>query len=115
MTKIFFFSPNGYAPMKDDTLRGMIHQSHGWQAVGADWVYGVCNVKPGVEPNEVADRLTALGVHVVPGVHDSETKPHANIVSALAAHGVTAQDKGGDIARKMHVASGMPVLKPHFF
>jgi hypothetical protein len=114
MTKIFFFSPNGYALLKDEALRQMLQQSHGWQADGAAWIYGVCVPKHDMDPNDVADCLTALGVHVVPGMHD-ETKPHPDIVTALSAHGLTAQDRGADIARKMHAACEMPVMKPHYF
>lgn len=115
MTKIFFFSPTGYAPLKDEVLRGMLHQSHGWQPDGAAWVYGVCIPKHGQDPNELADYLTSIGVHVVPGVHDSYTKPHPDIITSLSAHGLTAQDRGADIARKMHAACGMSVMKPHYF
>lgn len=112
MTKIFFFSPSGYAPMKDSVLRGMLHQSHGWQADGAPWVFGVCIPAHGVDPINVTDQLTALGALPLPSVHDSAAQPHPTIVAALAQFGVTPGDKGLDVARKMFNASGNRALRP---
>jgi hypothetical protein len=116
MTKIFFISPQGYMPLKDETLRGMLHQSHGWQPDGVTWVYGVCIPKHGQDPNELADYLGSLGVRVVPGTNDpSPPALPAPVLNALAVCGVVATDSPKDIVRKMATASGMSVLRPHFF
>lgn len=114
MVKIFFFSLNGFSPMKDDHLRGLLTQSHGWQADGETWVFGVAIPRPGVDPNEVTDRLTSLGVHVLPGLQDTSTpKHHLNVLNGLSKFGITALDKTADIATKMHAVHGMPVLRHH--
>lgn len=115
MTKIFFFSPSGYAPMKDSALRGMLHQSHGWQADGASWVFGVCIPAHGVDPVDVTDQLTVLGIIPLPSVHDSVTQPHSTTIAALAQFGITQGDKGLDVARKMFNASGNPALRPSLY
>jgi hypothetical protein len=116
MTKIFFLSPQGYGPLKDERLRGMLHQSHGWQADAATWVYGVCIPKHGQDPNELADYLASLGVRVVPGIHDpAPAALPTPVVNALAICGIVATDSPTDVVRKMAVASGMPALRPHFF
>jgi hypothetical protein len=115
MIKIFFFSPTGFIPMKNAILKSLIDGSHGWQADGESWVYGICIPRQGVDPNEVADVLESLGVHVLPGVHDQDTNPHPNVHKALARHGVVPGDKTSAITKKMHNACGMPILKPHFF
>lgn len=114
MVKIFFFSPAGFAPMKDETIRNLCN-THGWQADGQTWVYGVAIPKPGIDPNEVADYLTSKGVLVVPGVHDQSTPVHPQIVTALATFGVTPADKGVHVAQKLAAASGSSVLRPHLF
>ena len=114
MTKIFFFSPNGYAPMKGDKIRALC-SSHGWQDTGQSWVYGVAIPKPGVDPHEVADALTAAGITVFPGVHDHQTKVDGGAAQALAAYGVLASDLGQDVAAKMAKACGMPILRPHLW
>jgi hypothetical protein len=115
MTKIFFLSPQGYAPMKDEILRGMLHQSYGWQPDGVSWVYGVCIPRHGQDPNELADYLVSLGVRVVPGINDPSAALPTPVVNALAVCGVVATDSPRDLVRKMAAASGMPVLRPHFF
>ncbi len=115
MTKIFFFSPTGYGPMKDEKLKGMIEGSHGWQDDGVNWVYGVVLPRREADPSEVADYLESLGVHVIPGVHDGTTDPHSNVIKALVKYGVKPGHKGLDVARQMHGASGMPSLRPHLF
>jgi hypothetical protein len=115
MIKIFFFSPAGYAPLKDESLRGLLQQSHGCQLDGAPWVYGVCIPIHTADPSEVADRLQSLGVHVLPGIHDTDGKPDLAVVTALAKHGIVSTDGTKQIADKMHVLSGMPVLRPHYF
>jgi len=101
--------------MKDPILKSLIDGSHGWQADGASWVYGICIPRQGVDPNEVADLLGSLGVLVLPGMNDPDNTPHPSIYSALAQFGITPGDKTPGVAKKMHTASGMPLLKPHFF
>lgn len=115
MVQIFFFSPSGYAPLKDPALKMLLIGSHGWQSDGDSWVYGVCTPAPHINPNDVADLLESLGVIIIPGKHDPTKRAHATVVQALAKHGIDANDTGADIAIKMHAKSGMPHLKPHFF
>jgi hypothetical protein len=100
--------------MKDEQLKRMLHQSHGWQADGETWVYGVAIPNSGADPSEVADKLTELGVTVLPGRFDDSPIP-ANAVSALAKHGVHPNHSGHEAAQAMHAACGMPCMKPHLF
>src|SRR5579872_621820 len=114
MAQIFFFSPSGFVPMKDDAIHAMC-ETHGWQADGATWVYGVAVPKPGVDPNSVADLLTSAGVIIIPGKHDPTTPVDNVTQAALAQFGIKANDKGIDVARKMATASGHPHLRPHLY
>ncbi len=113
MAQIFFFSPNGFGPM-NDAINGMC-ATHGWSADGATWVYGVAVPKPGIDANNVADLLTAAGVIVLPGKHDSTTRVDSVTQAALAQFGINPGDHGIDVARKMAQASGLPLLRPHLF
>lgn len=116
MTKIFFFSPNGYAPMKDELLKALITESHGWQDDGATWVYGFCTPHPKVDPMQVADRLEALGVDVLPGMRDpDQPSPKDRIVQGLQSCGITPGDKSHQIIKKMAAKSGSPLMRPHHF
>jgi hypothetical protein len=116
MTKIFFFSPDGFRPMKDEILKSLITASHGWQDDGETWVYGFCVPHPKVDPSEVADRLEALGVDVLPGLRDpDDPEPKGRIISSLAKCGVVPGDKAKHIVKKMAAKSGSPLMRPHYF
>ena len=114
MAQIFFFSMQGYQPMKDEALKA-IARTHGWQAQGESWVYGVAIPQAHYTANEVADRLIALGDLVLPGIHDHNTLVDGQTQAALAQFGVNPGDKGIDVASKMAKVSGHPMLRPHFF
>jgi hypothetical protein len=114
MVKIFFLSATGYAPLKDRNVRGLLRQSHGWQADGESWVYGVAIPLPHVDPCDLEDALTSAGVMVLPGINDPDGVLPDQVVAALAKHGVTKAHKTRDVAKIMHQASGMRTLKPHF-
>lgn len=114
MTLIFFFSSNGYAPMKDIQLRLLCRGSHGWQPDGETWVYGACEVEKGIHPQDVADRLSALGVVVLPGLQD-QTTPVDQSVAAALARWISPADRTLVIAKKMAAASGHPQLRPTMF
>jgi hypothetical protein len=109
MTKIYF-SSSRVIPPADQANLGDLHM---WMPDDGSHVYGVAIVHMG-DPNVIADRLTALGVQVLPGVNDPNTAIDPEVYSRLEKHGVKKGDRTRDIAQKMHAASGMPVLKPHF-
>ena len=116
MSKIFFYSPNGFAPLK--TLRHLLHESHGWTWADTSKppfpIWGVAVPRTGVDAAELVDALTKEGVVVLPSLHDSSPIP-AEAASALAEHGVLPTDTAHDAATKMHSKSGMPVLRPHLY
>lgn len=100
--------------MKDAVLKNMA-ASHGWQSEGSTWVYGVCVPFPNVDPNDVADHLIGLGIHVLPGIHDTEGIPHPAIHAALAKHGIGPKDGTREIVKRLHEIHGMPALKLHLY
>jgi len=103
-------------PMKDLSLKAMLSGSHGWQSDGDTWVYGVAIPRNGVNPNEIADYMTSLGVIVLPAMHDpDDPDPDPAVIAALGKHGVVKGDKTRHIAKKLYAASGHSGLRPHFF
>jgi hypothetical protein len=117
MTQIFFFSEIGNAILQDPVFRSMANW-HAWGgegSLGVDKFYGVALPYHNVHPNDVVNWLTDAGIHVLPSVHDKETDPHTKFLDVLSKHGVKNGDKAHDIAKKMHEATGMPLLKPHLF
>lgn len=112
MTSLYVFSANGPEPFRDSSVKDMIHSHHIWAPDGVAWVYGVVYLSDRVHPLDLVDALTALGVHVLPSVHDTTTV-HPEVSSALTKHGVTASDNTHACATKMHAASGMRSLRPH--
>lgn len=111
MVQLFFWSPKGYQPLKDN--RSILAGSHGWLVDGG--VYGVAIPKPHVHPQRVVDILTEAGVIVLPSIHDKDTKPHPDIAKALSKFGITDQHLAHDIAKIMHQNAGMPSLRPHLY
>jgi len=110
MTKIYFSTLQPISPA-DQAKLGDLHM---WTPDDGSHVYGVAIVRT-EDPNVIADRLTALGAQVLPGVNDPDTVIDPEVYSRLEKHGVKKGDRTRDIAQKMHAASGMPVLKPNLF
>lgn len=114
--KIFFLSPNGFAPMKK--LRLMMRESHGWTPLDNPQppfaIWGMCVPAIGVDAMELVDALTAEGVIVMPSLLDQTPIPAA-AATALAQHGVLPTDTTMQAAQKIHAKCGMPPLRPHLY
>jgi hypothetical protein len=115
MAEINFFAPNGMDFLKDAVLAHHA-ECHAWSADGAKWAFGVATPARGIDPNLVADMLTALGVTVLPGTkHPTPPDIPDAITTALSRHGVKKGDKTADIVQKMSAASGHPKLRPNYY
>lgn len=112
MTSIHFFSESGFMPMKDAKLKSMIDGSHGWQADGAKWVFGVVHVKEGIHPLDVVDHMASLGITVLPSVLDIITPIDSKIYAALAEW-IAPSDRTHAIATKMGKLH--PSLRPSIY
>lgn len=110
MVQIYFFSPLGYAPMKDATLKSLIGGSHGWQGEGQSWVFGLAEVKDGFHAADVRDRLESLGVITLPPFSDNETPIEQKVYTALSQH-ISPSDRTRAIAKKLGKLH--PALRPH--
>lgn len=110
MTQIYFFSPSGYKPMKDATLKLLLDGSHGWQDSGQAWVFGVAEVKAGVHPADVRDHLESIGVITLPSFSDSETPINSQVYTSLSQW-IAPTDRTRAIAKK--IGKIHPLLRPH--
>lgn len=112
MQFIYYFSADGKAFFSDPTIRPLVNSHHAWQAPNCTWSYGVIHPGPNVHPQDLADALAALGV-VVLGTETEALPVPADVITALAAHGVKAGDDGHAVAIKMSTASTIKHFRPH--
>jgi hypothetical protein len=117
MTNIFFLSKDIADPIKEPSVQPLVSGYHLYQSQGEGetWVYGVCYPKDVCSPLDVVRALEALGIHVLPSVHDQETEVHPEVHKHLAKHGVVPGDKAHAVAKKMHQAAGRPPFEPHLY
>lgn len=115
MAEINFFTTNGVDFLADAVFAHHA-ECHVWQPDGAAYYYGVATPARGIDPQLVADMLTAHGVQVLPGTkHPTPPDIPDNVVDALKVHGVKKGDKTADIVQKMAAASGHPKLRPNYY
>jgi hypothetical protein len=111
LRQLFFIAPNGYPQVKATGLTS----THGWCAEGddpsKDTVIGVVEMRSGVDPEQVIDKLEAAGIMWLPN-HLTGEKIDSEHYEALKKHGVQASHTTAQAMSTVFAKSGFPPHNP---